>query len=270
MGLLVASDVDKTISSQETFLDVIENKSEVVDIVHSIDTTFSSLIFADKRKLNSALLERLTFVIDVHEEILNMNNQRSQKMKLEGFQKWNDRHLPLAERLRGETVPLNIRDLTNYIMYAKQYVKVHWNEKCRNYLKKVSMDIGNFSKLKSLAQCRARIELRDFVEESDINEVAEIIIECQSDKSAKQPIKKPRQNTKKAVISDFMSEFRRIAAYKENGIVKDKEMEEIANLVHYETSFISFEHLIETLRMNNYILESGTHLYRSGNQSLNF
>ena len=65
-----------------------------------------------------------------------------------------------------------------------------------------------------------------------------------------------------------MDEFKKIAKYKENGNLSDKEIEEIANLLNYQKYYMSIEHLIETLQMNNLILSSTPHFYRLRNQSL--
>ena len=271
MGILIFNDIEKFNKSQEILLDVLESHEETIDSFHKIKTKFSSLIFCEQRLFIPALLEKVTLILDIPEEKMTNKIITPRTLrKFNGFERWNDKFLPLSERLKCDNTVFegfNEELLTKYIIYARQFVKVHWCKSAIQHLQEVSDDFETLHKLKVLSQCRARMELRDIIQNSDIDESLELIYECQlSNKNKKKKV--PKENSKKKFLFLFMDEFKKIAKYKENGNLSDKEIEEIANLLNYQKYYMSIEHLIETLQMNNLILSSTPHFYRLRNQSL--
>jgi hypothetical protein len=65
-------------------------------------------------------------------------------------------------------------------------------------------------------------------------------------------------------MSQFMTEFVRVARHKDGGNVEEKEMREIYDMLQISSKFPLFEQFVEALSMNNLILQSAPKKYRKG------
>lgn len=198
------------------------------------------------------------------------------------YEQWNNNHLTFAERLslatavsQGPSTKTSmgvIDSLTflKYVTYARQFVTPKWSQDAIEKLKDVASNtMKDLLAIRNMAQCRARIELRSKVEASDVVDCAEILEWSRNpphDKSKQQMVKNShsRGNSKQKMIVDFMNEFKKIASYKENGIVEEKEIKELADMLNVTSKFYSFEHFMDALTMNNLVLLSGPKKYRVG------
>jgi hypothetical protein len=119
-------------------------------------------------------------------------------------------------------------------------------------------------RIKSLAQCRARCDLREEVVDSDVDEVGEILMSCGYDD--RKPAKE-RVSSRQKVLNEFMIEFKRLASYKQDGKVGLAEMKEIAEIVQVGSKFSSFDQFLDTLSTNNLVLQSGPRTYSCGSSA---
>ena len=289
-GLLMVNDIDRFKSAQEIFLEITELGWERIDSLHKISTCFSSIIIADPKDLSNTVTDNaFTMIFELDDELTNSltsytitprsSASISQKNR---YEQWNDCHLTLAERLsltseisqyQSSSSSLEIIDpdiFLKYATYAKQFVKPKWSKEAVEKLKDIaSNSMKDMLAVRNMAQCRARVELRTKIEASDVAECAEILEWSKNpphDKQKQQMVKKAncRGNSKQKVIIDFMNEFKKFASYKENGIVDEKEMRELANMQNVTSKFYSFEHFLEALTINNLVLLSGPKKYRVG------
>lgn len=292
-GLLMVNDIDRFKTVQETFLEIVELGWERIDSLHKVSTNFSSIIISDPKNLNNAVLNAFTLIFELDDELTNSltsyvntphssaslsqkNHLKDHCLETRRYEKWNNEHLTLAERLSLiAEVPQNSsldtidhETFLKYVTYARQFVKPKWSKEAIEKLKDVSLkSIKDMNAVRNMAQCRARIELRNKVEVSDVVDCAEILEWSRNpphDKPKQQAVKNSRGNSKQKIVIDFMNEFKKFASYKENGIVEEKEMREIADMLDIPKKFYSFDHFLEQLTINNLVLLSGPKKYRVG------
>ena len=266
-GTILVSDLDRFRAAQMTYLEALETCYERIDPFYRVPTTFSSIIVGDPRCIDEAVLDTFSAVIEVVEKQKDVRRAtpRPQSYANQSFTRWDDKFLPIAERLLGNGDKITPHDLAKYITYAKQFVKPKWTAQAQARLQEVSQTTQELLKIKNLAQCRARCELRDSVSESDIDDVAELIL---SANEGFKPRKTASVNSRQKIINDFMTEFKRLSKYKEDGIVTEKEVLDIAEMLSVPSKFVSVDNFLNVLSMNNYILSSGPRKYRPGTAAL--
>jgi DNA replicative helicase MCM subunit Mcm2 (Cdc46/Mcm family) len=261
-GLLVVNDLDRFLSGQLTFLEALETSRERIDTFHVVDTTFSSIVVVPRpEQLEPTLAERFTLRLAIDQEQKQVRHSTPRPSPRIGVEKWSNQYLPLVERLSGVTELISAADLLKYVAYARQFVHPAWNSASRQRLSDVTKTIPELRKVKNLAQCRARCELRENVISTDVDEAAELLIgssEGESHRGAG-----GRANSRQKMVNDFMLEFKRVARYKEDGALGVSEMKEIAEMLQTQLKFPSFEHFLELLSMNNYVLQSSANSYRA-------
>lgn len=304
-GLLMVNDIDRFKAIQETFLEIVELGWERIDSLHKISTNFSSIIISDPKKLNNTVLNNaFTMIFELDEELTNSltsyvttprssaslsqknqlkllhDDENEHHLDIDGYEQWNNNHLTLAERLSiiaeiqqnssSSFGTIDPKTFLKYVTYARQFVKPKWCKESVEKLKDIaSNSIKDMLAVRNMAQCRARIELRNKVKISDVVECAEILEWSKNpphDKQRHQLAKNSncRGNSKQKIIIDFMNEFKKYASYKENGIVEEKEMRELADMLNIPSKFYSFEHFLDKLTINNLVLLSGPKKYRVG------
>jgi DNA replicative helicase MCM subunit Mcm2 (Cdc46/Mcm family) len=260
-GLLVLDDIDRFISSQIVFLEILDTGHERVDPFRTVATTFSSLVIGSSQKIDDNVKDKFTvqLEIDGDEKPMRRPTQRT-------FERWHDSHLPLSERLLGGDESVAPDDLVRYIAYGRQFVAPRWSPAVRARLREVATTTRQLKRIKALAECRVRTELRDNVREADIEEVSELLLSCSGVEERRRG--KDRRSSRQKVVNDFMVEFARVAKYKEDGCLSIDEMKEIADMVQYSSRFPSFDQFLEALTTNSLILQSGPKSYRPGGTAL--
>ena len=264
-SLLIINDIDRFKKAQIQFLEVNELGYEIVDPYHTIDTTFSSIVIADQKELNMSVKSIFTLKFEVDDEASQQSIITPRSQKQYSNDQWLDKALPLCDRLAFDPTlnPINSNDFMKYIIYVRQFVKPQWNEEAKNRLYEISRNSDDLRNLKNLAQCRAKIEMRSIVNNDDINEAQEIL-EWSRNPPLNSKKSNSRGNSKQSLIVNFITEFKRVANYKKDGIVEESEIKEIASMLNVTTKFLSFEHFMNALTTNNLILLSGPKKYRIG------
>jgi DNA replicative helicase MCM subunit Mcm2 (Cdc46/Mcm family) len=261
-GLLVIDDIDRFISSQFVFLEIIETSRERIDAFHCLPGVFSSLVIGSSPKVDA---DKFTVCLQIQENKKPLRRVTS-KLVQRGFERWTNRYLPIGDRLSGGGEAIDSADLFRYATYARQFVHPKWTDGARRRLREVSKTSMQMRRIKNLAQCRARCDLREEVVESDVQETGEILMSCGYDdrKSAKE-----RVPSRQKVLNEFMIEFKRLASYKQDGKVGLDEMKEIAEIVQVGSKFSSFDQFLDTLSTNNFVLQSGPRKYSCGPSARN-
>ncbi|OHS93492.1 hypothetical protein TRFO_40224 [Tritrichomonas foetus] len=262
-GLLLINDVDRFKSAQLQFLEILELGFERVDCLHTIETSFSSIIVTDPKTLNDIVRKSFTIKFDFDEDGKSaaFTTPRSQR---NANDQWFNKFLPLNERLIYDSSLKTINPTTflKYVTYARQFVHPELNADAKSRLTEIIKTIDDAEPLINMAQCRARIELRSEVTVDDVNECAELL------EWAIEPLQVKKQrmkgSSKQKLVMDFLKEFKRVANYKDGGIVDESEMREIAIMLNITSKYPSYEHFKETLTTNNLILLSGPKRYRIG------
>jgi DNA replicative helicase MCM subunit Mcm2 (Cdc46/Mcm family) len=120
-GLLVINDIDRFVSSQIVFLEILDTGHERIDAFRTVATTLSSLVIGSSQKIDENVGEKLTIQMEVEgdEKPMRRSTQRA-------FERWNERHLLLSERLSGGGEMVLPDDLLRYIAYGRQFVSPGW------------------------------------------------------------------------------------------------------------------------------------------------
>ena len=266
-GTIIVSDIDRFRAAQLTYLETLETGYERVDSFHCVPTTFSSIILGSPKLIDESVMDVFSAVIEVGENKKDVRRAtpRPQSSAGNGFEKWDDKFLPITERLVGRGEAIAPADLRKYLAYAKQFVKPKWGSSAHKRLEEVANTVQDIRKIKNIVQCRARCELRDSISEGDVDDVAELLIIANE---GFRPKKGPTVNSRQKIISDFMAEFLRLSKYKEDAIVTEQEIFEIAEMLGVKSKFVSIDNFVNILSMNNYILSSGPRKYRPGTAAL--
>jgi DNA replicative helicase MCM subunit Mcm2 (Cdc46/Mcm family) len=259
-GLLVIDDIDRFISSQFVFLEIIETSRQQIDSFHCLPVVFSSLVVGSSPKVDA---EKFTVCLQIEENKKPLKRV-TPKLVQRGFEHWANMYLPIGDRLSGGGETVEAADLFRYVTYARQFVYPKWTDGARRRLREVSKTSVQMRRIKNLAQCRARCDLREEVIESDVEEVGEILMSCGC--YDRKPTKE-RVSSRQKVLNEFMIEFKRLASYKQDGKVGLDEMKEIAEIVQVGSKFSSFDQFLDTLSTNNFVLQSGPRKYSCGPSS---
>jgi hypothetical protein len=262
-GLLIVTDVDRFLAAQLTFLEVIETCKERLDAFHVIETVFSSIVVVGSPEaLEGSLADRFAMRLVAEPDSRQVPHSTPRPSPRAGMEQWQNQYLPIAQRLRGVTDIIPKHEFLKYVAYARQFVHPTWTAGARERLREVAKSVPEMRKIKNLAQCRARCELRENVVDTDVDEVAELMMGSGETESRR--VGAVRANSRQKIIGDFMVEFKRAAKYKEGGVIGVAEMPQLAEMVQYQAKFPSFEHFLEMLSTNNLVLQSGPRLYRAG------
>lgn len=292
-GLLIIDDFDKFKQTQFVYKEVIETNSERIDSTHSLKSIFSSIILAhpdEYAKLDESVITSFDFIATIDEDkessrrrVMKHLTPKSTPIKCNVFEKWDNKFLPFNERIEikpeisSSFRALNSEQMLKFITYARQFVHPQWSRESKEILRNIVKSFNEihgssmkyFVTLKKMAQCRARLELRENIIEDDIKEVAEILWWCHdnSPQRSQRPQKKNNRkaSSKQKLVSDFISEFKRMSKYRSDGNVTAQEMKNIYDICNISTRFQSYDQFIDLLSSNNYILQSAPRLYRLGN-----
>ncbi|RIA90936.1 MCM2/3/5 family-domain-containing protein [Glomus cerebriforme] len=186
--------------------------------------------------------------------------------------------IPLSERLKYglddenmEILPIEL--LKKYVAYAHKYVHPRLSEEARLMIKLFYINMGHkylsmcetnitirqLESLIRLAQARARMELRDIVTCSDVEDVAEIVEFClfriQRDEFGNSRSRKGRKLGMQNEARRFLGELQKQENAKGSDIFTMQEMQQIAT--DYKIQCDNFQGFIDYLNEQSLLLKKG-------------